>query len=287
MADPKTRSDIDNDPAVDREGTPLVYAGVDVGSECVKAVILNEPRQLLGRSVVPATGYFQQRIQEALDSALDEAQVLSLPEARITVTGFGARCAELPGVRLVGEATCHARGAYHHFPEAMTLVDLGARDPTVIYVNAEGQRTESHTLRKCAVGIGTFLMFAARHLDVHPTRLMELAAEADRAVSISSYCSVFGESDLLEQLRDGATREQIALGCMESVAERVLEIGNLNEPVVLTGGVPAYFPGVAAAIEARCGSKVRTVPQPLLSAALGAAIEALEAEARAQEAAEG
>lgn len=252
-----------------------LVAGVDVGSECVKAVVLEEQeRQILGRAVVPATGYFQQRIREALDAALDEAQIDSAALAGTCVTGFGARCSTLEGAFVAGDAACHARGAYFHFPEAMTVVDLGGRDPTVIQVDAEGRRATSRRVRKCAVGIGTFLMFTARHLDVHPTRLQELAGAAERAVPISSYCSVFAESELLERLRDGATREEVARGCMESIADRVLELGHLEPPVVITGGVPEYFPGVSAALAEQVSGPIRTVPEPIQTGALGAALTA-------------
>lgn len=260
--------------------SPLLVAGVDVGSECVKVVILTGDLAIVGRSLIPATGYFGQRAREALDSALDEAQVAGGALARLCVTGFGARSAELPEAITSGDASCHARGAFHHFPEPLTVVDIGGRDPSVIHVDAQGFRTDSRTLRKCAVGIGTFLMFAARHLDVHPTRLMELASAADHPVPISSYCSVYGESELLEALRDGATREQIALGCMHSVAERILEIGPLQSPIAICGGVPEYFPGVAAAIEAKAGLPVRVVPEPIQTAAMGAALIALDAARR-------
>lgn len=255
----------------------LTVAGVDVGSECVKALVLDGGRQILGRSVVLATGYFQQRVREALENALDEAQVQLASLARIAVTGFGARCADLGPVLTVGDSTCHALGAFHHVPMPITVVDVGGRDPTVIHVDAEGQRTDSRTLRRCAMGVGAFLMFASRHLDVHPTRLMELASAADQPVAISSYCSVFGQSEILEHLRDGASREQIALGCMHSVAERILEIGPLRAPVVLTGGVAELFPGVVAAMEAKCGIPIQVPPEPIQIAALGAALAALAA----------
>ena len=63
----------------------------------------------------------------------------------------------------------------------MTLVDIGGRDPKLIHVDARGTVVGSRSVRKCAVGIGTFLMFASRHLDVHPTRLMDLASSAREA----------------------------------------------------------------------------------------------------------
>lgn len=253
-----------------------IVAGVDAGTECVKAMVLGGDRQILGRAVVSSTGYFQGRIKEALAGALEEAGHHESVVARTCVTGFGARCANVPHGVFFGEATCHARGATHHFEAPMTLVDLGGRNPNVIRINQDSQRVESHSLRKCAVGIGSFMEQAAHRLDVHPTRLMELAATAERPASVNSYCTVFAVTEILEQLRAGVTREQVALGCLHSVAERVLEIGHLVDPVVVSGGITEYYPGVLAALEAKAGMVMRAVPQPIMCGALGAALLALE-----------
>jgi predicted CoA-substrate-specific enzyme activase len=253
-----------------------IVAGVDVGTECVKAVVLDGGRRILGRTVVPSTGYFQGRIKEALTGALEEAGEKEAAVARTCVTGFGARCADVPNGMFFGEASCHARGATYHFRGAQTLVDLGGRSPTVIRIDDEGLLVESHSGRKCAVGIGSFMDSAAHRLDVHPTHLMELAAAAERPASVNSYCTVFAESEILEQLRGGATREQVALGCLYSVADRVLEIGHLVEPVVVCGGIAEYYPGVLAVLESKAGMVVKAVPQPIMCGAFGAALLALE-----------
>jgi activator of 2-hydroxyglutaryl-CoA dehydratase len=154
----------------------------------------------------------------------------------------------------------------------MTLVTVGGRDPHVIAVDERGQRVGSRSGRRCAVGIGSFLMFAARHLDVPPTRLQELAESADQQVRVSSYCSVFSGSEVLERLREGASREAVALGCMHSIAERIVEIGGLEPPVAASGGVVEYFPGVLRALEELSGVSVQALPDPIFTGALGAAL---------------
>jgi predicted CoA-substrate-specific enzyme activase len=251
-------------------------AGIDVGTECVKAVVLREDRRILGRAVLPTRGFFQDRAHEVMSAALDEAGVSPGDLAATGATGFGAT--SVPGLkRIAGEPSCHATGAFYHSPQAMTVIDIGGREPQVIRCDRGGRRTESHTVRRCALGIGTFLMFAARHLDVHPTRLEELAAGAEEPAFIGSYCSVFAGSEILERLREGASRAEIALGCIHSIAERIFEIGGFVEPLVVTGGVAEYFPGVLKALSRRTGMAVAAVPEPILAGALGAALNALEA----------
>jgi activator of 2-hydroxyglutaryl-CoA dehydratase len=133
------------------------------------------------------------------------------------------------------------------------------------------------------LGVGTFLMFAARHLDVHPTRLQELAAAVDRPAAVGSYCSVFAGSEILERLREGSSREEVALGCIHSIAERVHEIGGFAPPLKVTGGVPEYFPGVLRALAQISGMEVSAIPEPIMTGALGAALKARQGAAQAAE----
>jgi predicted CoA-substrate-specific enzyme activase len=263
------------------EQEPRIAAGVDVGTECVKAAIATADGRVIGRAVMPTRGYFQACVYEALAAALDDAQRKEEELAGIGATGFGMEC--VPKATLTAtEASCHALGAFQHVRHAMTLVNIGGRDPHVITVDGEGRRTAARGARRCALGIGSFLMFTARHLDVSPTRLQELASAAgERPARVSSYCSVFSASEVLERLREGATREEVALGCMHSIAERIIEIGGFEDPVVICGGVVEYFPGVLDALEAQSGLKVRSVPDPIFTAALGAALKAFHPEMEA------
>ncbi len=253
----------------------MPVAGADVGTECVKAIVAGDDGKILGRATVPTRGYFQDCFDEAIGNALQEAHLPAAQLSEICVTGFGASCVPV-ATRTVTETLCHARGAYHHHGRAMTLVDIGGRDPKLIHVDEKGVVQSSKSVRKCAVGIGTFLMFASRHLDVHPTRLMDLAGSAEKAARVGSYCSVFAEVEVIELLRSGATAGEIALGCMYSVADRIMEMDRLTSPVFVTGGVCEYFPGVVKALAQRSGLAVEAVPEPIMAGALGAALLALD-----------
>ena len=252
----------------------MVTAGADLGTECVKTIVLSDEGKVIGRAAVATRGYFQDCFQEAMTNALAEAQVPVDRLERVCATGFAASCAPEVGLPIarVTETLCHARGAFHHVGKAMTLVDIGGRDPKVIHVDERGRVISSRSVRKCAVGIGTFLMFASRHLDVHPTRLMDLATSAEKPARVGSYCSVLAEVEVIELLRNGATAGEIALGCMYSIADRIMEMDRLDGTVVVSGGVCEYFPGVVKALAERCGLAVDVVPEPIMAGALGAAL---------------
>lgn len=252
-----------------------IAAGVDAGTECLKAVIAASDGQVLGRAVVPARGHFEACVHEVLAAALDDAQLGQDALSGVAATGFAMNC--VPTATLTATDTaCHARGAFHRLQIPMTLVDIGGRDPHVIKVDGSGRRLEARSVRQCAAGVGSFLMFTARHLDVSATGLQDLAAAAVQPARVSSYCSVFSTTEVLERLREGARREEIALGAMHSIAERIVEMGLFEDPVYVCGGVAEYFPGVLAALGSLSGRQVRTVPEPLLTGALGAALKLLD-----------
>ena len=252
-----------------------IGVGIDVGTECVKAVVIDAEGTFLGNTVVARRGYFHDRVTEAFATVLDDAQVSENDLSGICATGFAENCVPM-ATSFRGETACHALGAFHHHPHAMTVVDIGGRDPKVIHVNDRGHPTAIHTLRRCAAGIGTFLIFAARHLDVSPTRMQEMAAMAESPVEVGSYCSMFSGQDILEKLRDGATREEVALGCIHSIAARVVEIGRFKGTIRVTGGVAEYFPGVLQALSEKIGLPIEAVPEPILTGALGAALWGLQ-----------
>ncbi len=253
----------------------MLVAGADVGTECVKAIVAGDGGTIRGRATVPTRGYFQDCYQEAMGNALAEAQAQASDLAAVCVTGFGASCAPNASQQ-VTETLCHARGAFHHLGKAMTLVDIGGRDSRIVHVDERGGVVASKGARKCAVGIGTFLMFTSRHLDVHPTRLMDLATSAGKPAPVGSYCSVFAEVEVIELLRRGVSAGEIALGAMHSVAERIMEMDRLAGPVAVAGGVCEYFPGVVKALAERSGCPVEIVPEPIMTGALGAALYALD-----------
>jgi predicted CoA-substrate-specific enzyme activase len=250
---------------------PKISVGVDVGTECIKVAVMDDQGALLGNSIVARRGYFQDRVTEAFPVALDDAQVAAEDVLGICATGFAANCVPMATTSL-GEAACHAMGAFHHKKRAMCVIDIGGRDPKSIQVNEKGLPTAIQTLRRCAAGIGTFLIFAARHLDVHPSHMQEMAIRTDETCHVGSYCSMFSGQDILEKLREGVSRETVALGCIESIADRVIEIGGFTDPVFVTGGVAEYFPGVLTAIGEKTGNHIEAVPKPILAGAMGAAL---------------
>lgn len=76
---------------------------------------------------------------------------------------------------------------------------------------------------KCSAGTGKFLEIMANRLGVTLQELFDMAA-AGNTLSISSLCTVFAESEVINYIGEGRKREDIAAGVVDSVAAKVAQL---------------------------------------------------------------
>lgn len=229
-----------------------------------------------GHTVLDTGGYFEDRARAALDQTLQQADCGRDEIGWMVATGYG-RLRVPAADEAVTELSCHARGAYHHVPREITVVDIGGQDNKFLKLDAEGRRGRSRMNRKCAAGTGAFIENAARQLGLPCSDLQSIAESADEAVEIGSFCTVFAGTEIIEHLRRGSTMPSIVRGVMRAVALRVFEMGRWSGEVVLTGGVAEYFPIVGRELERLSGCAVIIPPRPQIVGALGAALYAKDA----------
>jgi len=247
------------------------WAGVDVGSTTTKAVVIDGRCEVLASHVVPSGTDLGRAASTCLEEVLRAA---GGPAPRAVVaTGFG-RSAVKGADGAVTEITCHGRGAFLEFPEAITVVDIGGQDTKVISIDRTGRRVGFRMNRKCSAGTGTFLEEIAHRLGVPLGDLDAMARRSKKAAPLSSYCTVFASTEMLSRIRAGEPIEDLVRGAYESVVRRVVELTALRGTVVVTGGVVAFNPIVAEILGSVSGADVRVPRRPQLIGALGAALVA-------------
>lgn len=249
-----------------------MYLGIDIGSSSSKAVIIGENDELLATEVInvgTGTNAGAEVVQRAL-----EAAGLSRGEIRYTVvTGYG-RMSFTEADKQITEITCHGKGVVFLCPEARTVIDIGGQDAKCIRLDASGRVANFVMNDKCAAGTGRFLEVMARVLDCDIGELGELAERAKNFISISSTCTVFAESEVISQLSQGASREDVAYGAHKSIARRVVAMAErigIVDKVVMTGGV-SLNKGIPRALEEETGMHIFVPESPQTVGALGAAI---------------
>lgn len=253
-----------------------IYIGLDVGASTTKAVIIGSNKEILGHGVTHSGANFRTAADKALRQARKGLAWVSSRGKGVVATGYGRRnVADVDAT--ITEISCHAKGSYHFFPHAHTLVDIGGQDSKVIKVNAAGRRIGFKMNRKCAAGTGAFIEEIANRMKIKLEALDTLAQQATKDVEIGSYCTVFTATEILTKIRQNIDIKEIIRGIFASVIKRALEMDPLQGDIVMTGGVVAYNPFLVKMFEEKVGKPIYVPPLPQLTGAFGAALFALEA----------
>lgn len=255
------------------------FAGVDVGSSYAKAVVLDASGQVRGKALCPTGLDLKGAGMQALSRACAEAGIPAEALSRTVSTGYG-RDVVAGSDKTRSEIFCLARGAFASLGRAMTVVDIGGQDSKIIYLDEKGRRTDYRMNRKCAAGTGAFLEIVALRMGVPLYELGALAEKTKEAAPLSSFCSVFAATEVLDLLRKGYCVEAIARGVYRSVAQRVVDMGPRGPLVAMAGGVVAHHPVLVEILREVTGLEVEVLPEPQLVGALGAAHLAREGDQR-------
>jgi predicted CoA-substrate-specific enzyme activase len=249
----------------------MVFGGLDIGASATKAVLIDQGGQLLGSSIRRSGVDFAASAAAGLDEALAQAGLSAGQVERIFACGYGRSNANMATATRT-EIACHAAGAYHHCPQALTVVDIGGQDNKIIKLNAQGLRTSFKMNRKCAAGTGAFLEEMALRLDLPLEQFNRLAQDAGEEATLGAYCTVFTATEVLAKIRSGVKVEALVKGLFRSVVKRVMEMDTLEGQVMMTGGVAAHNPYLAEMLGQELGRQVIQPPHPQLTGAWGAAL---------------
>ncbi len=255
--------------------TGPAFVGIDVGASRTKVAVLDAEKSLIGRAVRKSGTDFAASAQSCLETALQAAQLSGADVEKAVSTGYGRRNVTF-AQEAKTEISCHARGCYHYFPMAITIIDIGGQDNKVIKVDAAGGRSSFKMNRKCAAGTGAFLEEMSVRLDIPLDRMNMLAQQSTRSVELGSYCTVFSATEVLEKIRQGYEVPDIVKALFLSVIKRVMEMEPWTERVVVTGGVVAHNPILVTMIAEISGREVLVPEYPQFTGAFGAALFAMD-----------
>jgi predicted CoA-substrate-specific enzyme activase len=252
-------------------------AGVDVGSTQTKAVIIDEDKRIVGRSLIDTGANVIRAAESAYNEALAAGKIQEEEVDYVIGTGYG-RYRVTFGNDQVTEISCHGRGAVHMFPDTRTVIDMGGQDTKAIRVNPTGEIIDFCMNDKCAAGTGRFLGAAAAALEIPLDELGPTALEYTKPVRISTTCTVFAESEVLSWLGKGKKIEDILWGVHQSIAKRsagLLRRVGIEEAVTFTGGVTKNT-AMIEALQEKLGIRLNVSEESHYMGALGAAMFALD-----------
>ena len=253
----------------------MYFAGIDVGTSYIKAVIINEKKEIAGSFTDRSGSDLQKPIKSVFERAISDANISKSSVKHITSTGFGRGNVTFAD-NVKTEISSHAKGAYHYFPKHITIIDIGGQDTKIIKLDSKGKTLGFKMNRKCAAGTGSFLEEIAFKLNIPMDEMNILAGQSSKNTALSSFCTVFASTEILTRIKEGEKIEDMVKSAFESVAKRVIEMDTLDGTIVMTGGVVAYNDIVLKILSKNVGKKIYIPPNPQLIGALGAALFARE-----------
>lgn len=210
------------------------YIGIDIGSTASKVCILPEDGKPEFK-VLP-TGWNSKITAGIIKEELDKLDG-GIDACKIVATGYGRISVEYAD-HVVTEISCHGRGGYELIGRNCSIVDIGGQDTKYIDVRC-GKTMDFLMNDKCAAGTGKFIEVMANRLGVTIEELFDLAGIGD-PVPISSLCTVFAESEIINYMGEGRSKEDIAAGVVDSVALKVATLvqrKTLQDTIIITGGL--------------------------------------------------
>ncbi len=252
----------------------MITAGLDLGTQSVKAVIVKDGK-VVARSKAfsgfdPATA-----AEQTISEALDQAGLSMSDVVHVTATGSGMELAANSNstVSMMG---ADAKAGVHLFPNARTIIDVGAEEARAVKCDDNGIMMDFVVNERCAAGAGAFIEAMARALEVKLEDMGPLSLKAERASSINASCVIFGESDVVSLIHRQESKPEIARAIFEAMADRVSSMVHrlgVNPEVLLVGGVAKDI-GFVTSLKRKLGVDILIPEYPEYVGALGAALVA-------------
>jgi predicted CoA-substrate-specific enzyme activase len=257
----------------------MAVVGIDLGSQNTKVVILEGDEILGGASLETgesAETEARMAVQEALKQTGLKREDLKAAVATGPLSVPVAKAVNIAALKTRSAASCIATGAFFRFPQARTVLYVGADSSMAVRLSAEGQVEDSVKNERCAVSSGALLDIVSRMLEIPMAEMGEMSLQATAPQTVSSRCVVFAEGEILSFIHKDppVPIPDVLAGVNQSIANglwtMVKKVGVPSE-LLLCGGVIRNV-GIVKAIEAHLGKPALVPQQPQYVRALGAAV---------------
>lgn len=266
---------------VKKDGILPVYIGIDSGSTTSKIVLLDENERVIDRFYANNLGVPLEVIKRGFTDLYNKykRRGITLQVLGLGTTGYGEKMtAEAFGADFhVVETVAHAEGCKKYIPDASFILDIGGQDMKAIWLN-DGVVTNILLNEACSSGCGSFLENFANTLGIPVEEIANVAFSAEYPATLGSRCTVFMNSTIINEQRNGKTESELMAGLCRSIIEnvftkviRVSNMDDLGNRIVVQGGTFRNF-AVLKALEEYTGKEVILAPYPGEMGALGTAL---------------
>jgi predicted CoA-substrate-specific enzyme activase len=250
--------------------------GIDIGSASSKGMILGDQKPV-GSFECPSGGDFKYTAERIREGLLAQAGRSVEGISRTVATGYGSKLVTFAN-EVKTDIVCHAKGISSLLPSVRTVIDVGDLYTKVIRTQGNGNVHNFLLSGKCAGGSGRILQVIAKVLQVKVEGIGELSLKSKRRVDFNTGCAVFSESEAISRIAEGAKKEDLLAGLHGALAAQInslLERVGVEQDVAMVGG-GARDVGLVQALREIRGHDILVPPYPHMTAALGAALIAME-----------
>ncbi|MDP1725270.1 MAG: BadF/BadG/BcrA/BcrD ATPase family protein [Bacteroidota bacterium] len=254
--------------------------GIDVGSNFIKLILVdysNNPK-IVDKHTEKIRKRNPSVVAEELIQSMLKRNNLQYEEiAYLASTGEGDLVKRKRG-HFYGMTT-HAKGANFFFPDAVTVVDMGALYVRAIKISTDARVQDYKMTGQCASGSGQFVENISRYLGLSIEEVGTVSLQAEAPELSSGICAVLAETDVINMVSRGIKTPNIIKGIHLSIANRIIKLLSslkAESPIIITGGM-SLNTGMIQAIEEQLletGKKyvIKTHPDAIYAGALGAAL---------------
>ena len=260
--------------------SPIYTMGIDIGSNFIKLVLMDYSAQsvLLDKQTEKIRKRNPEQLaEEMIQSMLRKFNLKYEDLAYLASTGEGDMLKRKRG-HFYGMTT-HAKGAHYFYPDARTVVDMGALFVRAIKVSPDARVMDYKMTGQCASGSGQFVENISRYLGLSIEEVGDVSLKAENPEVSSGICAVLAETDVINMVSRGISTPNIIKGIHLSNASRIIKLMSslkAESPIILTGGM-ALNKGMMQALEEQLvetGKKfeIKTHPDAGYAGAIGAAL---------------
>ncbi|MBQ3611500.1 MAG: activase [Firmicutes bacterium] len=270
---------------VDDSGKLDVYLGIDSGSTTSKFVLMDKEENIVDSFYGSNCGKPVEVVKEGITASFKKFKDagIELNIIGVGTTGYGEMLFE----KAFGadyhtvETVAHAKACLKYIPDTSFILDIGGQDMKAIWVN-DGIITKIILNEACSSGCGSFLENFASTFGIEPGQIAEAAFRSEKPAQLGSRCTVFMNSTIINEQKNGRNADDIMAGLCRSIIEnvftkvvRISGVKELGNKVVVQGGTFRNL-AVLRAIEEYLDMEVVRAPYPGEMGAIGAALGAKE-----------
>ncbi len=275
----------------------LNTVGIDIGSSAIKVALLEhariEEKMSAGEAPDPGDGQHSSVLHTRLErirkrspysvatmclEQILKAAAMSMEDLDyISATGEGDAFPLKTGYFF--GMTTHSRGANYLFPEARSVLDVGALHQRAMVIDERSKVLNYRMTGQCASGSGQFLENISRYLGVTTDEIGPLSLKSASPEKVSGICAVLAETDVINMVSRGISNEDILKGIHISLRGRMAKLFRSAGgafPLVITGGL-ALDAGLVRTLEEELITKdlspvIKTHQLSPFAGAIGAAL---------------